>query len=325
MADQSAGRVGKRLQRILLLVPYVIAHPGATVDELARKFGVRKRDLLADLNLVFMCGLPGYGPGDLIDVTIDDDRVFVRMADYFAAPLRLTPAEALSLYVGGRAVADVAGVNQGDALDRALTKLGRALGESAPERAGVDVAVAGGAADHMAVLTKALEDHKAVEIEYFSASRGITTTRVVEPWTLYGALGRWYLVGLDHASEEERMFRVDRIHSVVETDEPAEPPSDLDLSRYRNAFRDSRHARSLTLEISPGASGWFADYYPIRSSKTLPDGWVQVELAFSGVRWAATLLLTLGADARRPSDQEVVAEARKLAAALAAGHRQPVA
>ncbi|MEA2487392.1 MAG: proteasome accessory factor, partial [Actinomycetota bacterium] len=256
MAETQAGRVGKRLQRILLLVPYVIAHPGATVDELARKFGVRKRDLLDDLNLVFMCGLPGYGPGDLIDVTIDDDRVFVRMADYFAAPLKLTPAEALALYVGGRSIAEVAGVTRGDALDRALTKLGRSLGESAPERAGVDVAVAGGPADHIAALTRALDGHKAVELVYFSASRGVATERVVEPWTLYGALGRWYLVGLDHASNQERMFRVDRIQKVTETEAPAEPPADLDLSRYEHAFRDSADARLLKIEISPAAAGW---------------------------------------------------------------------
>ncbi|MDQ3877543.1 MAG: WYL domain-containing protein [Actinomycetota bacterium] len=303
----------------------MIAHPGVTVDELARKFGVRKRDLLGDLNLVFMCGLPGYGPGDLIDVTFDDDRVYVRMADYFAAPLKLTPAEALSLYVGGRAIAGVAGTTQGDALDRALTKLGRALGESAPQRAGVDVAASGGPSQHIAILTRALDEKKAVELEYFSASRGASTTRTVEPWTLYSALGRWYLVGLDRLSDEERMFRVDRIQSVTVTDLPAEPPEDLDLTRYERAFRDSTDAPVMTLEISPGAAGWFSDYYPTRSEKALEDGWVQIELPYSGTRWAAVLLLVLGADARNASDEDVVKEARRIATALARAHGQPAA
>ncbi|MFN2594812.1 MAG: helix-turn-helix transcriptional regulator [Actinomycetota bacterium] len=320
MVETAPGRVGKRLQRILLLVPYVIAHPGVSVDELARKFGVRKRDLLADLDLVFMCGLPGYGPGDLIDVTIDDDRVYVRMADYFAAPLKLTPAEALALYVGGRSIAQVAGVAHGDALDRALTKLGRALGESAPERAGVDVDISGGPGDHVATLTKALEGNKVIEIDYFSASRGASTTRIVEPWTLYGALGRWYLVGLDHASEEERMFRVDRIQRVEETDIDANPPDDLDLTAYKRGFRDSNDAPIVKLAISPQAAGWFTDYYPVRSSRELSDGWTEVELAYSGVRWAATLLLVLGSDARDASEVEVTNEAKRIAQVLETAH-----
>ncbi|HWL65262.1 MAG TPA: protein pafC, partial [Actinomycetota bacterium] len=100
MPEDPSGRLGRRLSRILLLLPYAIQHPGVTVGELAGKFGIDKRDLLDDLNLVFLCGLPGYGPGDLIDVDLDEDRVYVRMADYFAAPLRLAPAEALVLYAG---------------------------------------------------------------------------------------------------------------------------------------------------------------------------------------------------------------------------------
>lgn len=321
----NGGRLGRRLQRILLLVPYVIAHPGTSVAELSRKFGVRKRDLLADLDLVFMCGLPGYGPGDLIDVTIDDDRVYVRMADYFAAPLKLTPAEALALYVGGRSIADIAGVTTGDALDRALTKLGRALGEAAPDRAGVDVAVSSGPASHVAALTRALDERVAVQLDYYSASRGEVTERVVEPWTLYGALGRWYLIGLDRASGEERMFRIDRIRRVAVTDERADPPADLDVSRYEQAFRDSSGERVLSLEISPGAARWFLDYYPTRSSTQMADGWTRVELPFTGTRWAATLLLVLGNDARNASEEEVLDEARRTARALADAHRQPAA
>ena len=72
---------------------------------LRRSSGCPKRDLIEDLNLLFMCGLPGYGPGDLIDVSYEEDRVYVRMADYFVAPLRLTPAEAIALYAGSAALA----------------------------------------------------------------------------------------------------------------------------------------------------------------------------------------------------------------------------
>ena len=56
----------ERFRRLLLLVPYVIRRSGAPVKEVCERFGIKRSELLADLNLLFMCGLPGYGPGDLM-------------------------------------------------------------------------------------------------------------------------------------------------------------------------------------------------------------------------------------------------------------------
>src|SRR5918999_190067 len=95
-------RAADRLRRLLVIVPYVIRHLGVELAELSRLFDVSEQDLTSDLDLVFMSGLPPYGPGDLIDVQIEDGRVRITMADYFARPLRLTRTEALSLYLRGK-------------------------------------------------------------------------------------------------------------------------------------------------------------------------------------------------------------------------------
>ena len=323
MTEDAQGRLGRRLRRILLLLPYAIRNPGVTVDELARRFGVAKRDLIDDLNLVFLCGLPGYGPGDLIDVSVDDDRVYVEMADYFAAPLRLTPVEALALYAGGQALASLPGMEQADALRRALGKLGRALGSGAQGDApdAVAVRIDTGPSEHLDALGRAVRDRRRVVIEYFSASRGELTERKVDPWGLVAALGRWYLVGWDHRAGDERMFRVDRTKRVTVTDEPADLPGDFDPERYRRAWRGDGGELTLTLEISPQTASWFEDYYPVASSRRLDDGWVAVELVASGVRWAATLVVRLGPHARAVRPEPVLAEARALAAAPAARPR----
>ena len=65
-------RTTKRLNKILAMLPWVIAHPGASVDEVCERFDYTKAELAADLDLVFVCGLPGYGPGDLMVAYIDD-------------------------------------------------------------------------------------------------------------------------------------------------------------------------------------------------------------------------------------------------------------
>jgi proteasome accessory factor C len=321
MTPPDAGRVGRRLRRILVLLPYAIKHPGVTVDELSRKFGVKRQDLMADLNLVFLCGLPGYGPGDLIDVAVEEDRVFVRMADYFAAPLKLTPAEAVALYAGGAAIAELPEMDEADALRRALAKLGRALGADGGEAAPIRLTATGGAGGHLQTLREALVKARQVHLEYFSASRGELTERAVDPWGLFTALGRWYLIALDHATGEERMFRVDRIRSSRMLDAAADVPKEFDVDRYRGAFlRRDEVGPEMTIEISPAVARWFEEYYPVSDSRPLPDGWRSIRLPYSGERWAATLLLQLGADIRDVDPPEVLAAARDLAHAIAERH-----
>lgn len=320
MSDQStAGRLGRRLGRILLMLPYAIQNPGVSVGELSQRFGVPKREVIDDLNLVFLCGLPGYGPGDLIDVSIDEDRIYVDMADYFSAPLRLTPGEALSLYAGGIALAELPDLENADSLRSALEKLGKALGVDG-EAGGIGVRFEPAPAVHLMTLRDALAGKCRVKIEYLSATRGELTERAVDPWGLIAALGRWYLVAWDRLTDEERMFRLDRMKSASITDEEAEVPEDFDPERYKGAFTGEGTAHT-TLEISPAAARWFEDYYPVESTEELPDGWRRVTMVSSGERWIATLMLQLGSDCRNPRPAELDDRAKDLAVAIVARHR----
>ena len=81
---------GPEIQRILALVPWIIAHPDSHKEEIAQRFGITVDQLDDDLALVLMIGVPPYSPGDYLDVEIDDDgHVSIRLADYFQRALRL--------------------------------------------------------------------------------------------------------------------------------------------------------------------------------------------------------------------------------------------
>lgn len=97
----------ERLPRLLALVPYLLSRPGIAVSTAASDFGVSERQLRRDLELLWMCGLPGYGPGDLIDLSFDSDTVTVTYDAGMRRPLRLTSSEATALLVALRALADV--------------------------------------------------------------------------------------------------------------------------------------------------------------------------------------------------------------------------
>ena len=100
----------EQLPRLLALVPYLLARPGVRVSEAAAVFGVSEERLRKDLNLLWVCGLPGHGPGDLIDVEFEGDTITLFEPAGVTRPLRLTVDEALALVVALRALAETPGL-----------------------------------------------------------------------------------------------------------------------------------------------------------------------------------------------------------------------
>lgn len=96
-ASRRAGTSTEQLRRLLMLVPYALSHD-VRVSEVAAHFGLTEKQVLKDLSLLWMCGLPGYTPGDLIDVDVEaaaeTGEIIISNADTLAAPLRLTADEA---------------------------------------------------------------------------------------------------------------------------------------------------------------------------------------------------------------------------------------
>ena len=81
MAPQQRARDSRtsadRLGRLLNLVPYLLARPGIRLADAAAALSITEGQLREDLELLWVCGLPGYGPGDLIDMALDGDRVTI--------------------------------------------------------------------------------------------------------------------------------------------------------------------------------------------------------------------------------------------------------
>lgn len=303
-----------RFRRLLLLVPYVLRNNGATVDEVCERFVITRSELVADLNLLFMCGLPGYGPGDLIEAYIDGDQVWIRMADYFSRPMRLTPAEGLMLYAGAQALSAVSGPDR--ALERAMEQLSRALSPGALERVSVGLEAPGG----LTVVKEALESRRRLHLVYQSQSKDEVTEREVDPWALLLSDGRWYLVGYCHRVNDERIFRVDRMREVTRLEEPARIPDNFDLSQYDSVYFESDEAMTVTLDIAPRAN-WVCDYYPLLSQQPLEGGWIRIRLKAGGMAWLERLLLRLGPEARVIEPESLRQRLRATAASMAQRYR----
>lgn len=289
-------KTASRLTRILAMLPWVIANPGSTVDEVCARFGYTRRQLFEDLDLVFVCGLPGYGPGDLMVAYVEDDRVVVDTADYFAGAPRLSPSESLALLAAGMAVL---GSGQGsDALSSAVDKLSRAL---LPESESLTVEVAVQEPDVAGTLRSAAAEGRVVEIVYTSLSREDTTTRLIEPWTVFTSLGNWYCAAHCRRAGGERHFRLDRVRSVRPTEEHFDPPAVKPEPEV--SYSPSDDDVVCVIDLDPRAH-WVLEYYPVEVLATRGET-RRIRFRASEPHVAAALLLRLGPDATLVEGDEV--------------------
>jgi len=282
------------------------------VVEAAALFELSERELLDDLDRLFLSGLPPYGPGDLIDVEIQDGRIWIRMADYFARPLRLTRSEALALYLRGTALAGTPGLAVAPALASALDKLAEGLGPETlgglPER--VDAAGGGREVEQLGLLRQAAADHERLRIEYYAASTAEITVRDIDPEGVFFDLGNWYVVGWDHRSDSERLFRVDRIRSVDGTGARFEPRGLPGAGRP--LYTPSRDDVEVRLRLAPEAR-WVAEYYETTEQVELEDGRLEVALPAGRLEWLERLLLRLGPGAEIVAPEGLKDRVRELA------------
>lgn len=284
--------IDDRLRRILALVPWVAAHDGPTVDEVCARFGLTPEQLEQDLEQLFLCGLYPFTPDTLIEVDVAEGRVWIRFAEVFARPLRLTPAEGLAVLASAEALLAGPEEDRDPALERGLAKLAALLGVDPDET--VDIELAPAPAERLALLRAAVADRRQVDIDYFSYGRNEWTSRRIEPHQVFNAAGRWYVSAFCHLAGDRRLFRLDRIGHAVVTDATFSPPAEIGT---RATFDPRPHDPFVELELAPGAR-WVSEQYPNEGVDELADGRTRVRLRISEQAWLERLLLRLGLDAR---------------------------
>lgn len=280
------------MPRLLALVPYLLARPGIRIADAATDFDVTEQQLRRDLELLWMCGLPGHGPGDLIDLAFDGDTVSVTFDAGMSRPARLTGEEALALIVALRTVAETPGVTDHGAVERALAKVEAAAGGPVEATDIVQVAL-DAEARALPAVSAALDAGRALRVRYYTAARDETTERTVDPLRIFEADGRTYLEAWCRRAEGMRVFRLDRIEDAEPLDEPARPPvgaGDRDLRG--GVFAPA--PEHLLVELLVGAGyAWVSEYYALESETETPQGRL-ISLRVSDPAWVRALVLGAG-------------------------------
>ena len=280
----------ERLQRLLVMLPWLMERGEVPLDEVARRFRLSTQEVAADLELAAMCGLPPF-VDELIDLFIDDEVVFVGVPRLFTRPLRLTAPEGFALVAAGRAAMQLPGADVAGPLGRGLQKLSAALGDDAVV---VDLPRPGAVEERIALLTAAISRNERLAVQYWTASRDEVTERVITPRRIAHDRGEWYVFADDQRSGERRTFRVDRFESVTPTGE-IDQPDEGAAAGPLHWFADGSFPQ-VTLRLSPAAR-WVIERYPVDRVVELGDGAVEATFPLASDRWLERLLLRLGGEA----------------------------
>jgi proteasome accessory factor C len=272
----------QQLRRLLVMIPWLVGRGGASLDELARAFGITVEQAEADVLRASMVRAGADLPEHYVNVFLDGDHAYAHPSPYLKRPPRLSAAQGFALLAAGKALADDSSV--GGPLSSALAKLERVLGD--PDIVSVDLQEP----EHVDVVRRAVLDGTQLQIEYYAAWRDEVTDRVIEPRVVYQRHGRWYVQAWCHRAVDLRNFRIDRIRAltVAGTFEPApvDPPPDV--------WDPGADAETVVVDI-PLWARWVVEAYPVTWEER--DGMLRVTMRVLGTTWLERLLLKVGPEA----------------------------
>ena len=209
--------------RLLDLVPFLLSHQGISVSDLATHFKVENDVIIDDLNTLWMCGLPGYTPLELIDLAFDSGYVTIRNAAPLAYVRTMSSSEIVSLALGLDLLRDSL-LNLGDEqiarVDRLSNRLRSQIG------AHISIATSTQTA-HRSIIATSIARRVPVEMTYYSSTTDQQTRRIVTAYDFFQENDVEYFQAYCHTSKGMRTFRVDRIVAASLAQESQEISNDL--------------------------------------------------------------------------------------------------
>lgn len=281
----------ERLRRLLFLVPFISKNPGLPVEEVAAAVGIKKEELLEELDLLTFVGRPPFSPDDYVDVYVEDGCVYVDLDQRLSAPPRLTASEGVALAASAALLEPAAG----GALASALAKLEQVLPPQALERyreLARHLDLATDAPDSVSRLTQAIVERRELGFQYVGVARGEAERRHVRPLELFSHRGQWYLSAFCLTRQGERLFRVDRITGLEVLEQRFEP---VEGARSPALGRGSGE-RPVKVRFSPALAPYQQERFG-DAAEPQADGGLVVTVPGDSERWLTRWVLSFGGNA----------------------------
>ncbi len=258
---------------------------GATLRELGsslpRDLPRHLRTVRRDLEALEAAGFP------LVTEHIDGVTRW-RLIDGFRRipALSFSPTELMALALGRDLLKPLDGTQLRVAVDSALAKITSALPPTGLDFVrqmrdffSVGLGPHKSYARHREVverLSRAVTEHRTVQMRYYAASRDRVTRREVDPFHLWFAAGGLYLMAYCHLRRDVRMFAVERIRSLTTTAHAFQLPLGFDIEAYVENALVVMRGRLVDVELAfdRATAAWARDriWHPSQHLAPTRDG-----------------------------------------------------
>ena len=201
-----------RAVRTFDLIPYILNNPGVSIRELAQEFNADEKQISDDLQIAFMCGLPGYTPYELIELQVSDGYVTVREPQVLDKPRSFSASEQLALSLGLQMIENSTNKTE---IRLLISNLIRKLNIS--NIAKVALASESINAEILNTISKSISKKTVVNIVYLSKLTGQQSERDIYPYRVYLENGMRYLEAFCLRSQGNRTFAVANILQALAT------------------------------------------------------------------------------------------------------------
>ena len=223
MSKESKELGSDRILRLLDLVPFLTSHQGIGISDLADQFSVTQDRILEDLSTLWMCGLPGYTPLELIDLSFDSGYVTIRNAETLAKPRALSSEEVTALLLGLNYLMDQisdADSNLREIIEKLIVKIPHTASDVHPGQVLVSHAVP---ATYRATLLEAIKARTHLDLIYHSLNEDEMGHRIIAPVEIRQERGVEYLLAFCFSAGDYRSFRLDRIQGISDSSQELPP------------------------------------------------------------------------------------------------------
>ena len=210
----------KRALRLLDLVPYLNANQGATVRQVSERFEITDEEVIKDIDLISMCGLLGFTPLELIDISHEDGIITVRNPQNLDIPRNFNEEEVLILQIALSAFENLLPNERQSFIRNLRAKLRLEFRSDFPEAA---FAYQGDVDDQkLRLIERAITTNQKARITYLNLAKDEVTTRIISPLRIIAETKRTLIEAYCETARAIRTFNLSQIQELSELNEARE-------------------------------------------------------------------------------------------------------
>lgn len=303
MVDVAANRA----LRTMDLIPFILENPGISIENLADQFSVTEKQIEDDLQLVFMCGLPGYTPYELIDLVFEDGVVSIIDPQVLDKPRRFSKSELVVIVLGLQILGELNNsnsvrANQIKALSDKIMKLGNS--NSVLINSGQNNS------PYVDIVLNAISLRKSLIIEYHSMIKDEITNRIILPRYLYFLNGNLYLNALDLDAKADRVFKLNLIKKC-----------EVGSATENQTYENNEYAIQVVLEIDKQFVNFIERNSSVITNIQENKDSYRVDLMVSNMEWLKRSILSYSPGITVISPVLLATQVREVASSLMSAYQ----